>query len=184
MKRLGIDFKFADDGRSNETVGGLLVRTKEAQSLIDALLANDLVKVLAEPTMVTISSRPASFQSGGEFPIVVPQEDENVAVEYRQFGTRLNFVPTVLDGGRIRLEMRAELSQIDSTRSVTIGDITVPGLRTRWFDTALEMDAEQTVTLCGLSQFQPTDGPDDNPQEVRLLVTISASFSDCPCEST
>lgn len=121
---------------------------------LEALRQYNLVKVLAEPNLVTISGRPASFQSGGEFPIIVPQSLGTVSIEYRQFGTRVDFVPIVLGNGRIRLEVRPQVSEIDPTRSVTIGNLNVPGLRTRWVDTAVELNAGQTLALAGLIQNQ------------------------------
>lgn len=121
---------------------------------IDALRQYNLVKVLAEPTLVTVSGRPASFSSGGEFPIIVPQSLGTVSVEYRQFGTRVDFVPIVLGNGRVRLEVRPQVSEIDPSRSVTINNTTVPGLRTRWVDTGVEMKAGQTLPLAGLIQTQ------------------------------
>jgi pilus assembly protein CpaC len=121
---------------------------------LEALRQYNMVKILAEPTLVTISGRPASFSSGGEFPILVPQSLGTVSVEYREFGTRVDFVPIVLGNGRIRLEVRPQISEIDPSRSVTINSTTVPGLRTRWADTAVEMNAGQTLALAGLIQTQ------------------------------
>ncbi len=111
-----------------------------------------MIKVLAEPTLVTVSGRPAAFNSGGEFPIIVPQSLGTVSVEYRQFGTRVDFVPLVLGNGNLRLEVRPQISEIDPSRSVTINNVTVPGLRTRWVDTAVEMKSGQTLALAGLIQ--------------------------------
>ncbi len=119
---------------------------------IDALRQYDLIKVLAEPTLVTVSGRPASFNSGGEFPVIVPQSLGTVSIEYREFGTRVDFVPLVLGNGSLRLEVRPSVSEIDPARSVQINGITVPGLRTRWVDTAVEMQAGQTLALAGLIQ--------------------------------
>jgi pilus assembly protein CpaC len=121
---------------------------------LEALRQYNLVKVLAEPTLVTVSGRPASFSSGGEFPIIVPQSLGTVSIEYRQFGTRVDFVPIVLGNGRVRLEVRPQVSEIDPARSVSIANTSVPGLRTRWVDTAVEMNAGQTLALAGLIQNQ------------------------------
>ena len=119
---------------------------------IDALRRYDLIKVMAEPNLVTMSGRPASFNSGGEFPIIVPQSLGTVTIQYREFGTRVDFVPIVLGNGSIRLEIRPTISEIDQSRSVTVNGINVPGLRNRWVDTAVEMKAGQTVALAGLIQ--------------------------------
>ncbi len=131
---------------------GIVDGNRAFYGFIDALRQNNLIKVLAEPQMVTISGRPASFNSGGEFPIIVPQSLGTVSIEYRQYGTRVDFVPIVLGNGNLRLEVRPQVSEIDPSRSVVINDMSVPALRTRWVDTAVEMKAGQTLALAGLIQ--------------------------------
>ena len=73
---------------------------------IEALRRYDLMKVLAEPTLVTVSGRPAFFNSGGEFPIIIPQSLGTSSIEFKKFGTQIDFVPIVLGNGNIRLEVR------------------------------------------------------------------------------
>lgn len=119
---------------------------------VHALRQNNLAKILAEPTLVTVSGRPAFFNVGGEFPILVPQSLGTVSIEYKRFGTQVDFVPIVLGNGYIRLEVRPRVSEIDDTRSVIIRDINVPALRVREADTGVEMRAGQTLALCGLVQ--------------------------------
>lgn len=118
--------------------------------VLEALRQDNLMKVLAEPTLVTVSGRPAFFQVGGEFPIIVPQSLGTVSIEYKKFGTQVDFVPIVLGNGKIRLEVRPRVSDIDSARSVTINSTTVPGLRVREVDTGVEMKAGQTLAIAGL----------------------------------
>jgi pilus assembly protein CpaC len=121
-------------------------------AVIDALRQHDLVKVLAEPVLTTISGRPAAFSAGGEFPIPIPQGLGTVAIDYKNFGTRVDFVPTVLGNGNVRLEVRPEVSETDSTRAVEIQGFVIPGIVNRWVDTAVEMRAGQTLALAGLIQ--------------------------------
>lgn len=119
---------------------------------LEALRRNNMVKILAEPTLVTISGRPASFNAGGEFPILIPSGLGTTSIQFKEFGTRVDFVPIVLGNGNIRLETRPQVSEVDEARGVTINNITVPGLRSRWVDTAVEMRAGQTLALAGLIQ--------------------------------
>ncbi len=162
---------------------------------IDALRQNNLIKVLAEPQLVTVSGRPASFNSGGEFPIIVPQSLGTVSIEYRQYGTRVDFVPIVLGNGNLRLEIRPKVDEIDPTRSVVLGDTSVPALRTRWVDTAVEMKAGQTLALAGLIQQRvesqnrgipwladipyfgaPFRRVSETTNEVELLIMVTPEF--------
>ena len=164
---------------------------------IEALRQHDLVKVLAEPTLTTVSGRPAAFNAGGEFPILIPQGLGTVAIEYKQFGTRVDFVPIVLGNGNIRLEVRPQVSEIDASRGVNINGTTIPGLRNRWVDTAVEMRAGQTLALAGLIQDRiesqnrglpvladlPFAGSlfrrvDQSSNEIELLVLVRPEFAD------
>ena len=140
-------------GTGAETIRfGIVNNNTRFEGFIDALRRNEIVKILAEPTLVTISGRPASFQEGGEFPIIVAQGIGANSVEFKQFGTRIDFVPIVLGNGNIRLEVRPQVSEIDNSRGVDLGGVVVPGLRTRWVDTAAEMRSGQTLALAGLIQ--------------------------------
>jgi pilus assembly protein CpaC len=133
---------------------GLLSPNSGFYLFIAALQRNQLLKVLAEPTLVTVSGRPAYFQSGGEIPIPIPQSLGTISIQFRKFGTQVDFVPVVLGNGRIRLEVRPKISQIDNTISVTLNGSTIPGFRTREVDTGVEMMAGQTLALAGLIQTQ------------------------------
>jgi pilus assembly protein CpaC len=131
---------------------GLIGPDNSFFGFVEALRDNNLAKVLAEPTLVTVSGRPASFNAGGEFPILVPQSLGTISVEYKTFGTRVDFVPIVLGNGNIRLEVRPQVSELDNANGVTLNGTRIPGLRTRWVDTAVEMQAGQTLALAGLIQ--------------------------------
>jgi len=118
--------------------------------ILEALRSDDLAKLLSEPTLTTVSGRPASFNVGGEFPILVPGGLGTVSIEYKAFGTRVDFVPIVLGNGNIRLEVRPAVTERDDASGVN----GVPAIRTRWVDTAAEMKAGQTLALAGLVQHQ------------------------------
>lgn len=120
--------------------------------VLSALQQHSIAKVLAEPTLVTVSGRPAYFQSGGEIPVLIPQGLGNVSVEFRPFGTQVDFVPIVLGDGRVRLEVRPRVSEIDRSLSVTLNGSVIPGFRTRQVDTGVEMRVGQTLALAGLIQ--------------------------------
>jgi pilus assembly protein CpaC len=122
--------------------------------LLEALRQDNLAKILAEPTLVTVSGRPASFNVGGEIPVPVPQSLGTISIEYKKYGTQLDFVPIVLGNGQIRLEVRPRVSEIDPSRSVTIASTTVPGLRSREVETGVEMKAGQTLAIAGLVQVR------------------------------
>ncbi len=120
--------------------------------LFDALRQDNLAKVMAEPTLVTVSGRPAYFNSGGELPYLVPAGLGTVSVAFKPFGTQVDFVPMVLGNGNIHLDVKPRVSFVDPTLSVTTGGITTPGFNVREVETGVEMKAGQTLAIAGLVQ--------------------------------
>jgi pilus assembly protein CpaC len=195
LRQLGIDFAaFNGDDSFISSISGLIsatagnVRTAGDSiafgvvdgsssffGAIDALRQNNLMKILAEPDLVTVSGRAASFNAGGEFPILVPQSLGTVSIEYKRFGTQVDFVPIVLGNGMIRLEVKPRVSEIDNTRSVTINNTTIPGLRVREVDTGVEMRAGQTLALAGLLQTR-TEAENRGIPWVSDLPIIGSAF--------
>lgn len=120
----------------------------EFYGFVEALRQNQLARLLAEPTLVTLDGRPANFNVGGQVPIPMQQALGVTTVTYRQFGTQIDFVPIILGNGMIRLEVRPDITEIDpSLRDSVTG---VPGFRQRTADTAVEMKAGQTLAIAGL----------------------------------
>ncbi len=219
LRELGIDWALSNGNDFvSQTVSGLIANTTTASGLttagnetfkigvvqgstqffkvLRALNQNNLIKVLANPTLTAVDGRPASFNSGGEFPVIVPSGLGQVAVQFREFGTRVDFVAKVRGEGKIWLEVRPYVSEIDPTRSVTISGISVPGLRSRFLETGVEMQAGQTLVLGGLLQSrtevvstglpwfkdQPYIGAlfrrnSEVQNEVELLITVTPNFA-------
>lgn len=122
--------------------------------LLDALEERGAVKLLAEPNLVAMSGDTASFLAGGEFPIPVAQTTNagvpTVTVEFKPFGISLAFTPTVVDQDLINLVVAPEVSQIDTTNSVTFTGFTVPGIATRRAKTTIELRDGQSFAIAGL----------------------------------
>jgi pilus assembly protein CpaC len=137
--------------------GAFKTNNVDIRALVDALNQEGLLTVLAEPNLVALSGQTASFLAGGEFPIPVSQTNGAISVEFKQFGVKLDFTPTVLNDRRISLKVRPEVSQIDTSVSVTTGGITVPGLSVRRADTTVELASGQSFAIGGLLQSNTTD---------------------------
>lgn len=117
---------------------------------IEALKEERLLKILAEPNLVTVNGRQANFLNGGEFPVPVPQSLGTVTIQWREFGVKLSFVPYVLGAGRLRLDVAPEVSDQDPSTGVTLNGTTVNGLSTRKVETQVEMNFGQTLIIAGL----------------------------------
>jgi pilus assembly protein CpaC len=120
--------------------------------LIDALEDEQLVTVLAQPSLTALSGVPASFLAGGEYPIPVPQAQGVTTIEYKRFGVSLAFVATVGAGGRILLNVRPEVSQLTMNGSLQFNGATVPALTTRRAETTVELGSGQGFAIAGLLQ--------------------------------
>ncbi|MEW5801467.1 MAG: type II and III secretion system protein family protein [bacterium] len=117
--------------------------------LMNALKDEGLVKVLAEPTLITLSGKPADFLAGGEFPIPVPQEG-GITIEYKKFGVGLQFTPIVLSSGKINMEVSPEVSELDPSNSLSWSGFKIPGLSTRRVSTVIELGDGQSFAVAGL----------------------------------
>lgn len=132
----------------------------EVQFFLSALRKNSLVRILAEPNLIAMNGQAASFLAGGEFPVPIPQTSTggagtSVTVTFKEFGVRLNFVPTVLDGDTIRLSVDPEVSSIDFSIGAVLvpGGTPVPGLNVRKAHTTVELNQGQTLAIAGLLQL-------------------------------
>ncbi|TDV11677.1 type II and III secretion system protein family protein [Paraburkholderia caballeronis] len=138
-------------------LAGFLSNRLDLQVMLDALHQEQLLTVLAEPNLVALSGQTASFLAGGEFPIPVSQTNGAIDVEFKQFGVKLDFTPTVLNDHRISLKVRPEVSQIDTSVSVNTNGVTIPGLSVRRADTTVELASGQSFAIAGLLQNNTTD---------------------------
>lgn len=126
---------------------------------IDAANDQQLAKILAQPTLTTLSGQPATFLSGGEFPIPVPQagiSNGTITIVFKEFGIGLKFVPVVLDSGRINLNMHVSVSELSEDAAViakagnTDTQFTIPSLTKREASSTLELADGQTMSIAGL----------------------------------
>lgn len=128
---------------------------------IDAAKDQNLAKILAEPTLTTMSGQEATFLSGGEFPIPVPQSNTGgtgggITIEFKEFGIGLRFLPVVLDSGRINLNMNVSVSELSAAASIvadaagTSSKFSIPSLTKREASSTLELADGQTMSIAGL----------------------------------
>jgi len=124
----------------------------DINTVIDAMEQEGLVSILAEPNLTALSGETASFLAGGEFPMLVPEGDNRVVIEFKEYGVSLAFTPTILNGGRINMHVRPEVSQLSSANSVTLNDFDIPSLTTRRAETTVELASGQSFAIAGLLQ--------------------------------
>src|ERR1041385_8629996 len=128
-----------------------------AAQMIRAMQTNGALRALAEPNLIAMDGQTASFLAGGEFPIPVIQGGGGgssggtaVTIQFKEYGVRLNFKPTIIDEDHIRLELEPEVSTIDFANGVRFQGFVVPALRTRRARTGVELRDGQSFALAGL----------------------------------
>ncbi len=139
-------------------IGHILQRGTTVDVLINALEQKGLGRRLAEPNLIAMSGQEASFLAGGEFPFPVPAPlGSPPAIQFKKFGVGLTFTPTVLADGMINLKIEPEVSQIDTTSSVSFGTGSVPSLVVRRASTTVELRDGQSFAIAGLLQSMSSD---------------------------
>ncbi len=148
---------------------------------LNALEERGLARRLAEPNLVALSGETANFLAGGEYPIPVPGAFAGqIAVIYKQYGVSLAFTPTVLRGNLINMKIIPEVSQLDPSHNVAIGEgIVVPALTVRRATTTLELKDGQSFVLAGLLQNELSTAQQQLPWigDVPVLGALFSSKS-------
>jgi pilus assembly protein CpaC len=121
-------------------------------SQLQALEEKGVIRTLAKPNLVAISGQKASFLAGGEFPFPVPAGNNDITIEFRPYGVKLNFIPVVQENGWIRLAVEPEVSQLDQSNQLTVQGLNVPALTVRRANTTLELKPGDSFAMAGLFQ--------------------------------
>jgi pilus assembly protein CpaC len=133
---------------------------------IQDLESKQVLQILAEPTITTISGEKAEFHSGGEFPfptVTGTGSSATVSISFRPYGVALVFTPIVNEDGSIRLKVAPEVSALDYSNAVSIDGYTIPALSTRKAETEVELRSDQSFAISGLLDQRTTDILDKTP---------------------
>jgi pilus assembly protein CpaC len=121
--------------------------------VVQALQQQNLLQILAEPNLIAVNGKEASFLAGGEFPFPIVQPGQGftaVSISFKEFGVRLRFTPVIMPNGNIHLRVVPEVSQLDFTNGLTISGFNIPALSTRRADTEFELQDGQSFVIAGL----------------------------------
>ncbi|THD72943.1 type II and III secretion system protein family protein [Thalassobius vesicularis] len=156
---------------------GFSAGSVEVGLLLEALESKGVVRSLAEPNLTALSGQEAKFLAGGEYPVPVSQDNGSITVEYKPFGVELNFIPRVVDGDLINLELEAAVSSIDPTNGFTSNAFTVDAFRRRETSTTVELRDGESFAVAGLLQddFVDTNGQVPWLGDIPILGTLFRS---------
>ncbi|MDJ0821328.1 MAG: type II and III secretion system protein family protein [Paracoccaceae bacterium] len=141
---------------SNAAEGGVLFGFNagglEIGILLEALEAKGVVRTLAEPNLTALSGQEAKFLAGGEYPVPVSQDGGTITIEFKPFGVELNFIPRVVDGDIINLELETAVSAIDPDNGFNLETIRIDAFRRREASTTVELRDGESFAIAGLLQ--------------------------------
>ncbi len=151
---------------------------------IQALQQNNVLEILAEPNLLTASGKEASFLAGGEFPFPILQSTggsgfAGITIQFKEFGVRLNFTPTLTLDGLIHLKVKPEVSSLDFTNALTLQGFTVPALSTRRVESEMDLADGQSFAIAGLMDNRVTSQLDKIPGigDIPILGKLFQSWS-------
>lgn len=129
-------------------------------AVIEALENKSLLQILAEPNLIAVNGKKASFLAGGQFPFPIVQPGAGftaVTISFKEFGVKLDFTPVIMPNGNIHLIVAPEVSTLDFADALTISGFTVPALSTRKAETEFELRDGQSFVIAGLIDNRVTD---------------------------
>jgi pilus assembly protein CpaC len=129
-------------------------------TVIEALESKNLLQILAEPNLIAVNGKKASFLAGGQFPFPIVQPGQGftaVTISFKEFGVRLEFTPVIMPNGNIHLTVAPEVSTLDFADALTISGFTIPALSTRKAETEFELRDGQSFVIAGLIDNRVTD---------------------------
>ena len=158
----------------------LFDRGSEIGAFIRALQGKGMFKSLAEPNLLAMDGKEASFLAGGEFPYPVPQvsaSGTSITVVFKEFGIRLNFTPNITNSGNIRMQVAPEVSSLDFANGLQIQGFQIPTLRARRASTEVELQDGQTFAIAGLIDNTMTENVNKFPilGDIPILGTFFRS---------
>jgi pilus assembly protein CpaC len=163
LSTLNPDELDADGNWFAETISDGLIRVllsnpnANAQAIIQASIDRGVLRSLAEPNLLTLPGREASFLAGGEFPYPTVQAgaagatgQTAVTITFREFGVKLKFTPNITQSGAIRLKVAPEVSSLDFANGLTVSGFEIPSILVRRAETEVELRENQYLALAGL----------------------------------
>jgi pilus assembly protein CpaC len=146
---------------TNDLLNIFLFRTDiNLGTVIRALQQRNVLQILAEPNLIAVNGKEASFLAGGEFPFPVVQGGtglQTVTIQFKEFGVRLKFTPVIMPNGNIHLQVNPEVSTLDFANGITLSGFTVPALNTRRASTEFEIKDGQSFVIAGLMDNRVTN---------------------------
>ena len=153
---LGVDLPGFTPGTDVVQILGTFTGAVDVSAILAVLEQNKLSRTLAEPTLTALSGQQAEFLAGGEIPVPVGQRDNRITIDFKEYGVKLVFVPTVMAGNVIDMRAYVEVSELDPNTTIRLADIEIPGMLVRKGDSHLRLDSGMTFAMAGMLHERTT----------------------------
>ena len=137
-------------------------------TILSVLEQHNISKVLARPTLTALSGQQAEFLAGVEVPIPVAQNGNRITIEFKEYGVKVVFVPTVLGSEVVDMRVYVEVSDIDSSKSLTLTGIEIPAFVSRKSQSHLRVESGLTFAMAGMLY----EGMSSNISKIPVLGDI------------
>jgi pilus assembly protein CpaC len=156
-------------------IAGWSTRNNSIDAIVQMLERKGLARTLAEPNLTSISGETAEFLAGGEYPVPIASEKEQITIAFKPFGVKLSFTPVVLSEGRISLKVATEVSELTSEGAVVVNSISIPALKVRRANSTIELPSGGALVMAGMISSQTRKNVEGLPG-VRDLPVLGALF--------
>lgn len=144
-------FYGGEDFKTNRGSGGWLgSHIGNINATLQAMISSGKARILSRPSITTMSGQQASILIGGRIPVPVSDGNNNISIEWREYGVNLIIQPTVDNENRIMTNVHAEISTLDYGHAVKIGAYSVPALASREANAIVNVHSGNTMAIGGL----------------------------------
>lgn len=139
---------------SRSSFGWLGSHISNMNASLQALVTEGKARILSRPSITTMSGQKANILIGGRIPIPTSAGDGQIAIDWREYGIRLNIEPVVDADNKITSKVHAEVSTLDYGHSVTENDFSIPAIASREADAVINVRSGMTMAIGGLLNSQ------------------------------
>lgn len=117
---------------------------------LQALVTSGKARILSRPSITTMSGQKAKILIGGRIPIPTSAGDGQIAIDWRDYGVKLDIEPVVDADNKITSKVHAEVSTLDYGHSVKENDFSIPAIASREAEAMINVRSGMTMAIGGL----------------------------------
>ncbi|MDB5073761.1 MAG: fimbrial protein [Candidatus Eremiobacteraeota bacterium] len=133
---------------------GAFFRTITLAPTVNLVLNSGHAHLLSSPNLVTMPGRQADFLVGGQIPVPYASGPQQIAIQYKDFGVKLQVTPTILGDGGVETVIAPEVSDLDFQDGVSLNGFVIPALKVSRLSTDVVTQSGESIVMGGLLRRQ------------------------------